>query len=609
MAPHKKQWWNCHFVLLTVTLFGGNNNGVVAWVRVGPPTIFTACPSTKKHSQKCVPFQHDSFNLLSARSRTSALSAALSSSTAPSEKSDITSSSSTENLGFVSGQSASKSEQAVTTLASTIIAMLAGDEISAVALGGGAAKKKQMIHSTFEAYDVCESGILSIEEAQALFTNLARSIVTELASSDTTITGAGINKTTTTASNTKMVAKAHAQRVLADDEAGDTIARVATKLLLLADADGDGRISLPELAAMFETVYNSNTIVDDINSAAPQSIFPKPLRALAGSLQLLPPIEGTNAAAASDKTSEWNLGVPGDDHTLRHVSIGKGLSLIGLGRSADASAYFLPELGLVLDAGIHVKSLQPKTVLLTHGHRDHIAALPTHAQAGATMLVPADIAPLVRRFLLAEAQLNYGDPTQTDEETIVALGDFNIQPVHDGMEILLPKSAYTGSPTPLGIQVFTAPHKIGVPAVSYGIYRSKNRLKQEYAHLPKNELGALLRNSNNTISITETYTEGLLFYTGDTTIKLLRERWKEILPKYKYIIHEVTFLGMPSSKMDASSQLKGHTHYAQLHPWISAFPETTFICVHWSLRYSKKDILNFFEEQYGGVPKNVVLWV
>jgi hypothetical protein len=33
------------------------------------------------------------------------------------------------------------------------------------------------------------------------------------------------------------------------------------------------------------------------------------------------------------------------------------LSLIGLGRSADVSAYFIPELGIALDAGMHVSSL------------------------------------------------------------------------------------------------------------------------------------------------------------------------------------------------------------------------------------------------------------
>lgn len=171
------------------------------------------------------------------------------------------------------------------------------------------------------------------------------------------------------------------------------------------------------------------------------------------------------------------------------------------------------------------------------------------------------------------------------------------------------KSRYTGSPTPIGIQVFEAPHKDGVPAVSYGIYRQKTRLKKEYASLPKNELGELFRNKNSNITITESYKEELIFYTGDTKIELLRTRYKEILPLYKYIIHEVTFLGEPSTTLDMSAEKKGHTHYAQLHPWICAFPETTFICVHWSLRYSRQDVLNFFNDQYGGVPKNVVLWV
>ena len=62
--------------------------------------------------------------------------------------------------------------------------------------------------------------------------------------------------------------------------------------------------------------------------------------------------------------------------------------------------------------------------------------------------------------------------------------------------------------------------------------------------MSKSELGAVLRTKRETgksqedTSITESYDEGVLFYTGDTTISLLRERWREILPNYKYIIHE-----------------------------------------------------------------------
>ena len=49
--------------------------------------------------------------------------------------------------------------------------------------------------------------------------------------------------------------------------------------------------------------------------------------------------------------------------------------------------------------------------------------------------MPRPIAGLVRSFLLAEAQLNYGDASQTDEQTVAALGEFDIQPVDDGDSI------------------------------------------------------------------------------------------------------------------------------------------------------------------------------
>jgi ribonuclease Z len=508
-----------------------------------------------------------------------------------------------------------EAEQALASLAATTLALLAGDEQAAEALVGGARGKQELIHKAFEAYDFCESGTLSIEEARALFIDLARNLVSDLATPSNDRT-----KTQQLASYQPSpdkapipgAARAHAQRVLAMDEQGNTIERIATKLLLMADPDGDGKVSLPELANLFDTMYSANMVkgatgVDNGKGSKGVETFPQPLRALAGSLHLIPAVEGRDVTEAASKTINWNLGIPGDDHTLRRVELEKGkLSIVGLGRSADASAYFLPELGIVLDAGIQVKSLRPKIVLLSHAHRDHIQALPTHAAAKAKIICPEQIEPMVRRFLLAEAQLNYGDPTQTDQETIEALGDYDIQGVQDGEEFLLPREAYQGSPTPIGVQVFRAPHKEGVPAVSYGLYRAKTRLKLEYRGLPKSELGSLIQRD---IVITEPYNEGLLFYTGDTTINLLKERWEEILPKYKHVIHEVTFLGKPSSELDESARRKGHTHYAQLHPWICAFPETTFVCVHWSLRYSRDDVIKFFEVEYGGVPKNVVLWV
>jgi len=137
-------------------------------------------------------------------------------------------------------------QQALQSLASTTLALLSGDEEAAKSLTGGANQKKKVITQVFSAYDVCESGTLSVEEARTLFVDLSRSMVVEL-SKGTSSSSQDDNKEEVKA------AQAHARRVLDQDEEMNTIDRVARKLLLMADKDRDGKINLQELAEMFET--------------------------------------------------------------------------------------------------------------------------------------------------------------------------------------------------------------------------------------------------------------------------------------------------------------------------------------------------------------------
>ena len=140
--------------------------------------------------------------------------------------------------------------RALQYLASTTLALLSGNEDAASSLSDGAARKKHVVSRVFQAYDDCGSGTLSAVEAQSLFVDLARSMVIELSK------GANYDELRQDNNNNDddgnvaqmKAAQAHARRVLADDEAGNTIDRVAKKLLLMADIDGDGRINLQELA-------------------------------------------------------------------------------------------------------------------------------------------------------------------------------------------------------------------------------------------------------------------------------------------------------------------------------------------------------------------------
>lgn len=514
------------------------------------------------------------------------------------------------------------SERSITgslhVLAVQALAMLASSEEEADALMRHAEDNRPIVQEVLDSFDVSHNGLLEADEAERLFSYLAKEMLR------------------TAARGGKGAAAAHARALLDDGHFDPTdgkrrlesaISEISRHLLRIADKDADGTISLDDLADLFETRLQPSTREktdtwasddDDITASMHKSPSELDLYELRGCLQLLPRIT-THYDGSFRETASWHNDVAGDSHTLlRWVAPTHkrdGLSIVGLGRSADASCYYLPEWGLVLDAGLSTKAFMPKTILLTHGHRDHTHALPVLAQPAPfpglngkasrkpKVLLPAALEPLVRNFLHSAAVLNNGHP-QTLAETDMAIGKPDLHPCGGGDVIKLPRDCHTGKDG-LCIEVFSASHK-SMPAVSYGIFREKRKLKPEFAQ-QSHRIAELLRNQPDLV-VTEEIRDRILFYSGDTTIDLLEHYASEVL-KYRYVIHECTFLGPPSSKLDHYAADRGHTHYAALHKFICSAPNTVFILVHWSLKYSREDITAFFEDQYGGVPRNVVLWI
>jgi len=384
---------------------------------------------------------------------------------------------------------------------------------------------------------------------------------------------------------------------------------IAEKLLQIVkdETSATSRLSARELAIVLDRIYFSK------HNCREHETFPTKLQSLDEivSAALLGQEENTSP------TCEWHSTVPGDGHVLQRWTCDK-FSIVGIGRSADASAYYIPEFGIVFDAGIAVKSLVPKTILLSHGHRDHVQALPALArrarfgqqfsQQNATKIIlPKNLEQLVRNFLYAENALNYGQ-SQTPQEIDHALGELDLLPVSGGQSFQLQRSAHLGPP--LSVEVFDTPHKPNVPTCSYGLYRTKKRLKPEYNNATQD---FIKKNRDLATYLVKDY---LLFYSGDTTIRLLESHHDgtHILKNYKFIIHECTYLGAHHTDGDLDKITQrctdsGHTHYLQLHPIISAHPHITFILVHFSTKYSRSDVHNFFTSNYGGVPPNVVLWI
>ena len=286
-------------------------------------------------------------------------------------------------------QQRSERGQVLHTLASNALALLSSSEEEEEGLVSHAAESDELVAQIFDEYDADHNGLLSAQEARRCFEALARELLVTAAAGGAAYAGREGREP-----RRRAAAAAHAKRLLQEeaelDGGGDggsppscersPVCEMADQLLALADSSGDGQISLEELASLFsdrllpgppppsECRPPSVAALPPLHSAPHEA-----LNELRGSLRLLPRIARHFESLPTQEADSWHERVPGDSHTFmrwRSPDYARDqLSIVGLGRSADASCYYLPEWGIVLDAGLAAKSFAPKTVLLTHGHR------------------------------------------------------------------------------------------------------------------------------------------------------------------------------------------------------------------------------------------------
>jgi ribonuclease Z len=93
----------------------------------------------------------------------------------------------------------------------------------------------------------------------------------------------------------------------------------------------------------------------------------------------------------------------------------------------------------------------------------------------------------------------------------------------------------------------------------------------------------------------------LFAYVGDTHVSALEDAdWLGGVP---VVITECTFLDDAEA---GRADRVGHTLWSRLRPVVEAHPATTFVLIHFSLRHSDADIVEFFGRN-NHLP-NVVVW-
>eukprot|EP00026_Physarum_polycephalum_P017099 Phypoly_transcript_18198.p1 GENE.Phypoly_transcript_18198~~Phypoly_transcript_18198.p1 ORF type:complete len:253 (+),score=21.57 Phypoly_transcript_18198:95-760(+) len=136
-----------------------------------------------------------------------------------------------------------------------------------------------------------------------------------------------------------------------------------------------------------------------------------------------------------------------------------------------------------------------------------------------------------------------------------------------------------------------------VPCVGYCFWEPRTKLKEEYKSLDGKKIGELRKSG---VEVSEMVELPMFVFMGDTAAKVFDTNPQ--LFSFPVILIECTIL---QEDVPHEAEEKGHTSWNDLKPYVVANPQTTFVIIHFSLRYSNEEIHSFFTKE--NLP-NVVPW-
>jgi len=246
----------------------------------------------------------------------------------------------------------------------------------------------------------------------------------------------------------------------------------------------------------------------------------------------------------------------------------------------------------MFDCGALIQGWKPKRIFITHGHSDHVHFLPHMKDANnpPPILLPEELSPFVQGFIRAHQAMSDCMTEAESQEGGTYEEDYTLQPTQPGEQIEFSQGKKSNK---FIVNIIKMNHR--VPCIGYSIFQQRYGLKEEYKGLPGKEIGNLRKLG---VQVNEMKEEPLICFMGDTT-HVVFETHPEILQQHNLIVIECSFID--EKDLERAKTTK-HMHWFDLKPFVEANPDTLFVLIHFSLKYSSLKIRQFFRKEQESLP-------
>ena len=286
----------------------------------------------------------------------------------------------------------------------------------------------------------------------------------------------------------------------------------------------------------------------------------------------------------------------------------------GASRAAEYTGLWVPEWGLLLDCGLPTRA-QPRAVLCTHTHTDHVAFLGRNCMDRAdtfNVFCHARAVEPLRCLLTATAQLR-ACSTRVCWNSALCPGKLVPLAAEDGYRPLCtvdgrgltesrseaerplkrargkPEAPPVGEPHPhapkrcLQLAVRAVPLQHSVPTNGYVVAETRRRLKPEYAGASQAELDAArLAGAELDAPVHVPLLAYLCDCSSDSAVAAIRGM-REAPPQA--IVVECTYIDDADA---GEARRRKHVLWSRLEPVVREFPQVQFVLIHVSKRYTAR---------------------